>query len=69
MNNQCAAFIENRRGLDEKPAGMEKRQNNQHDVIEVKFKKNISVQAVKKSFAVGKHGTFWQPGGAGCVLV
>jgi len=43
---------------------MEKWQDNEHYVVEVKLKKNISVQAVKKGLAVRQDCAFGLAGGS-----
>ncbi|MBA7709449.1 hypothetical protein ES703_118367 [subsurface metagenome] len=64
MDDHGRPLVDDGRCLYEEPSGMEKRQDNEHDVVEVKLKENISVQAVKKGLAVRQYCAFGLAGGS-----
>jgi hypothetical protein len=37
---------------------MEERENDEHDVVEMEFEKDVRIQAVEKSLAMRKHRSF-----------
>ena len=58
MNHHGGAFVNRRRRLNKKAPGMKQRQDDEHNVVKVHFKKNVGIQAVEKCFAVTQYGTF-----------
>ena len=43
MNHQGGAFVNRRRRLNKEPPGMEQRQDDEHNVVNVQFEENIGI--------------------------